>query len=101
MNRIDKFKIQVQDQIIAKCRGLGLNPKIVDFQITSANIIIISVPASYTYVKKIYLTGSKQNDTRVLLDINSYLKESLENILVPITDLEDDTEFIDYFTEVP
>jgi len=95
MNRKERFVQQVHDQIRGHCKSLGLNPKIVEFDITSENLIILQIPASHTFTATVKFTGRGTNNVEVLLNINEYIIENLKNVLEP-QEYDEEPDIIDY-----
>lgn len=98
---ITEFKNRVIDQVTLNCKNLKLNPMIVRVEFLNRNLILIQIPGSFTFTSQVWFRGDKKNDIQVLLDINSYLKNNLPQILLDDEEPEE-PEIIDcdYFSDI-
>jgi len=81
MNNFNGFLKLVDEKIRLKCSYYNLNPELITIQSTK-NMIIISVPSTYPFVKHVWFKGKNKNIIDVILELNDYLENAIQTVFI-------------------
>jgi len=81
MNNFKSFLSLVEEKIRLKCQYYNLNPELITIE-TTKNLIIITMPSTYPFVKHVWFKGKNKNVLDTIFELNEYLDEAIETVFI-------------------